>query len=105
MGIATQNPRYTFGLDVELKSVRAANYIRSVRRDLIKISEAVGVVHPGLITPWDVDILTGHRSTEALHDVYGYEEDWGDLGPDLRAAIEAVMTAQGESPEPRPTTR
>lgn len=105
VGIATQNPRYTFGLDVELKSVRAANYIRSVRRDLIKVSEAVGVVHPGLITPWDVDILTGHRSTEALRDVYGYEDDWGDLGPGLRAAIEEVMTVQGESPEPRPTTR
>ena len=57
VGVATQNPRYTFGLDVELKSVRAANYVRSLRRDLLKVSEAVGVVHPGLITPWDIDIL------------------------------------------------
>lgn len=105
VGVATQNPRYTFGLDVELKSVRAANYIRSVRRDLLKVSEAVGVVHPGLITPWDVDILTGQRSTEALHDVYGYEDDWGAIGPDLRTTIEKIMTAQGEPPEPRPTTR
>ncbi len=105
VGIATQNPRYTFGLDVELKSVRAANYVRSLRRDLLKVSEAVGVVHPGLITPWDVDILTGHRSTEALHDVYGYEDDWGAIGPDLRTTIEEIMMAQGESPLPRPTTR
>jgi glutamate synthase (ferredoxin) len=85
--------------------VRAANYIRSVRRDLLKVSEAVGVVHPGLITPWDVDILTGQRSTEALHDVYGYEDDWGAIGPDLRTTIEKIMTAQGEPPEPRPPTR
>ena len=96
---------YTRGLDAELKSVRAANYVRSLRRDLLKVSEAVGVVHPGLITPWDVDILTGHRSTEALHDVYGYEDDWGAIGPDLRTTIEEIMMAQGESPLPRPTTR
>lgn len=105
VGIATQNPRYTFGLDVELKSVRAANYIRSLRRDLLKVSEAVGVVHPGLITPWDVDILAGQRSTEQLHDVYGYEDDWGAIGPDLRATIEEIMTSQGQSPLPHPTTR
>ena len=36
VGIATQNPRYTRGLDVGLKSVRAANYVRSLRRDLLK---------------------------------------------------------------------
>ena len=50
VGIATQNPRYTRGLDPTLKSVRLANYVRSLRRDLLKVSEAVGVVHPGLIS-------------------------------------------------------
>ena len=39
--------------------MRAANYIKSLRRDLLKVSEAVGVVHPALITPDDVDILDG----------------------------------------------
>jgi glutamate synthase (ferredoxin) len=105
VGVATQNPRYTFGLDVELKSVRAANYIRSLRRDLLKVSEAVGVVHPGLITPWDIDILTGQRSAESLHAVYGYDDDWGAIGPDLRTTIEGLMTSQGEAPQPHPTTR
>ena len=51
VGVATQNPRYTRGLDPTLKSVRLANYVKTLRRDLLKVSEAVGVVHPALITP------------------------------------------------------
>ena len=59
VGIATQNPRYTRGLDPTLKSVRLANYVRTLRRDLLKVSEAVGVVHPALITADDVDVVEG----------------------------------------------
>ena len=41
------------------KSERAANYVVAPRRDLLKVSEAVGVAHPGLITADDVDIFDG----------------------------------------------
>ena len=80
-GVATQNPWLVRGLDPELKSVRAANYIKSMRRDLWKVSEAMGVVHPGLITPDDVDILDGLSSHRPLREVYGYDASWGRLGP------------------------
>ena len=46
VGIATQNPRYVRGLDPTLKSVRLANYVKTMRRDLLKVSEAVGVDAP-----------------------------------------------------------
>ena len=97
VGVATQNPRYTRGLDVGLKSVRAANYVRSLRRDLLKVSEAVGVVHPGLISPRDVDIVDGARSAVGLAQTYGYDPTWPRLGRDLVADIEALMIAQGDS--------
>ena len=48
-GVATQNRWLTRGLDPTLKSVRAANYIKTLRRDLLKVSEACGVEHPALI--------------------------------------------------------
>ena len=95
VGVATQNPRYTRGLDVGLKSVRAANYVRSLRRDLLKVSEAVGVVHPGLIAPRDVDLLDGTRSAVGLALAYGYDTAWPRLGKDLVTEIEAIMLAQG----------
>lgn len=94
VGVATQNPRYTRGLDVTLKSVRAANYVRSLRRDLLKVSEAVGVVHPGLIAPRDIDLLDGTRSAVGLGHAYGYDPSWQRLGPTLVEDIEAIMLAQ-----------
>lgn len=94
VGVATQNPRYTRGLDVSLKSVRAANYIRSLRRDLLKVSEAIGVVHPGLIAPGDIDLLDGTRSSVGLAQTYGYDPTWQRLGPALVKEIEAIMVAQ-----------
>jgi glutamate synthase domain-containing protein 2 len=94
VGVATQNPRYTRGLDVSLKSVRAANYVRSLRRDLLKVSEAIGVVHPGLIAPGDVDLLDGTRSAVGLAEIYGYDPSWHRLAPALVEDIEAIMVAQ-----------
>lgn len=94
VGVATQDPRYTRGLDVSLKSVRAANYVRSLRRDLLKVSEAVGVVHPGLLAPGDVDVLDGTRTAVGLGETYGYDPGWPRLGVGLVADVEALMVAQ-----------
>ena len=76
-GVATQDPWLTRGLDPTLKSVRLANYVRTLRRDLVKVSEACGVYHPGLVTTDDIDILDRTRSGESLREVYGYEPGWG----------------------------
>ena len=94
VGVATQNPRYTRGLDVTLKSQRCANYIRSLRRDLLKVSEAIGVVHPGLVGPEDIDLLHGNRTWDSLATTYGYAEGWGQLGRQAADDITAVMLAQ-----------
>ena len=56
-GVATQNRWLSRGLDPTLKSVRAANYIKTLRRDLLKVAEACGVEHPGLIDADAVEIL------------------------------------------------
>jgi glutamate synthase (ferredoxin) len=91
-GVATQNAWLQRGLDPTLKSVRAANYVISLRRDLLKVSEAVGVVHPGLIGPDDVDLLDGTRTRTSLRELYGYEPGWGELGPELQAEVTALMS-------------
>jgi glutamate synthase domain-containing protein 2 len=101
-GVATQNPWLVRGLDPELKSVRAANYIKSMRRDLWKVSEAMGVVHPGLLTPDDVDILDGLNSHRPLGEVYGYDASWARLGPNLVEEITALMATE-DRPEHSPT--
>ncbi|WP_269303002.1 FMN-binding glutamate synthase family protein [Aeromicrobium sp. HA] len=96
VGVATQNPRYTRGLDPTLKKERLANYVLSLRRDLLKVSEAVGVVHPGLMNADDIDILDGQRSAESLRELYGYEPGWGELGQGLQDELLDVMASLGE---------
>ncbi|CCG03895.1 FMN-binding glutamate synthase family protein [Blastococcus saxobsidens] len=96
-GVATQNAWLVHGLDPALKSVRAANYISTLRRDLVKVAEACGVEHPGLIDTDSVEVLTGRTASRPLREVYGYEAGWGLPSPADRAAIAAIMT--GEGPE------
>ncbi|MDQ3485698.1 MAG: FMN-binding glutamate synthase family protein, partial [Actinomycetota bacterium] len=99
-GVATQNDWLQRGLDPTLKSVRAANYVTSLRRELVKVSEAVGVVHPGLISADDVDLLDGTRSRISLRDLYGYREGWGELGPELQRAVREFMVVPGPEGPP-----
>jgi hypothetical protein len=70
-----------------------------MRRDLLKISEAVGVAHPALITADDVDILEGVQSGTSLRDLYGYQPDWGQVGPGLAEEVTELMLRQGRDEE------
>jgi len=92
-GVATQNAWLAHGLDPALKSVRAANYVRTLRRDLLKVAEACGVEHPGLIDSGSVEVLTGRTASRPLHEVYGYEPGWGLPSAADRAEIARIMTA------------
>ena len=96
-GGATQNAWLAHGLDPALKSVRAANYVSTLRRDLLKVSEACGVEHPGLIGPDAVEILDGRTASTPLGDVYGYQPGWGLPSAADRADIMAIMT--GSAPQ------
>ena len=96
-GVATQKARYTRGLDPTLKSERVANYVRSLRRDLSKVSHAVGVPHPALITPADIDLLEGDRRRTSLGELYEYAEGGGLLGAGTEAEIRSVMASLDQS--------
>ncbi|KQZ75480.1 MULTISPECIES: FMN-binding glutamate synthase family protein [unclassified Nocardioides] len=97
-GVATQNPWLAHGLDPELKSVRVANYIKTMRRDLLKIAEACGVPHPGLIGIDDVDIVDGVQQTRSLGEVYGYRPGWGLPPESVRSDITALMAPHVPTP-------
>ena len=105
-GVATQNPWLARGLDPTLKSVRAANYVKTLRRDLVKVAEACGVEHPGLIDTDAIEVLNGRTSSTPLREVYGYRPEWGLPSAADRAEIIRLMTPeapQGDSAPPSPT--
>jgi glutamate synthase domain-containing protein 2 len=105
-GVATQNAWLAHGLDPALKSVRAATYIATLRRDLLKVAEACGVEHPGLIDTSAVEVLTGRSASRPLREVYDYEPEWGLPSAADRAEIVRLMTEEGSgggSAPPSPT--
>ena len=67
-----------------------------MRRDLLKVSEAVGVAHPGLITTDDIDLIDGLLSSQPLRDVYGCGRHWGTVGPELAAEITSIMASSND---------
>jgi glutamate synthase (ferredoxin) len=95
-GVATQNPWLAHGLDPSLKAERVANYVKTLRRDLLKVSETCGVEHPALIGPDSVEMLDNLSDGRLLAEVYGYEPGWGYPSERDRAAIAAIMAATDE---------
>ena len=104
-GVATQDPWLSRGLDPALKSVRAANYVKTLRRDLLKVSEACGVEHPSLIEPGSIELLDASTHATPLAEVFGYAPGWGVPSAADRAEIVRLMaptapTGGSASPSP-----
>ena len=99
-GVATQNPWLAHGLDPVQKAERVANYVKTLRRDLLKVAEACGVEHPGLIGPESVEVLDNLSDGRRLDDVYGYEPGWGFPSAADREQIIRIMAATNEPEAP-----
>jgi glutamate synthase domain-containing protein 2 len=105
-GVATQNAWLARGLDPAVKSVRLANYVKTLRRDLLKVAEACGVEHPALIDTGSVEVLTGRTASRPLGEVYDYRPGWGLPSEADRAELRRLMAGdapQGGSAPPSPT--
>lgn len=76
-GVATQNNWLMTGLDPSSKAARLANYLITLRKELLQLSRACGKQHPALITAQDLDMLDDHFGTTTVADCFGYEPEWG----------------------------
>jgi glutamate synthase (ferredoxin) len=96
-GVATQNPWLAHGLDPADKSERVTNYVKTLRRDLLKVSESCGVPHPALIGPESVEVLDTLSDGRLLDEIYRYEPDWGFPSAHDQREITAIMSAVDEA--------
>jgi hypothetical protein len=99
-GVATQDRWLAHGLDPTLKSQRLANYVKTLRRDLLKVSEACGVEHPSLIGPDSVEIVDTVSRGRPLQEVYEYRPGWGLPGEPIENEIIALMQSRAERNHP-----
>jgi hypothetical protein len=88
------------GLDPEHKSARAANYVRALRAELLALSRSMGVTHPALLTPENVEIVGERYQTARVEDIFGYDPGWCALSPDRVAEIEHLVGPSDGGPAP-----
>jgi len=94
-GVATQSVWLQHGLDPALKSVRCANYLATLRFELLSLARACGHVHPALVPLDAVELLDVDLRTVQADDLFDYKPDWGLPGPADVEAITALMAADG----------
>jgi glutamate synthase domain-containing protein 2 len=89
-GVTTQNPWLVAGLDPTLKSARLANYLVTLRKEILQLANACGEPHPALVPLDRYDLVDGF-STKPAREVFGYEAGWGLPCDGERTAIRAIM--------------
>ena len=94
-GVATQTPRLTRGLVPDDKSVRVAGYVRALRGEVLALSRTMGQIHPALVEPDQLRLLTDDFAGRPVEEVFGYAHKWRQLAPERRAEVEAVARAAG----------
>ena len=72
-GVATQHPWHVRGVDPTLKASRLADYVVTLRKDLLALSRACGVPHPTLITADHLELLDGRFGSRTVAEHFGYD--------------------------------
>ncbi len=92
-GVATQSKWLSRGLDPSLKSVRLANYVTSLRKELLKLARACGVCHPSLITSKHLEIINDRFQGHSVSQLFDYDETWGRPTPEEEKDLQDLMSA------------
>ncbi len=91
-GVATQHKWLAHGLDPHNKGDRLANYVMALRYEIMRLSNAVGVLHPGLVPPGTIDLLESPDSTISLLDRYNYDPEWRTISAESKETAVKLIT-------------
>jgi hypothetical protein len=59
-------------VDPTSKAGRLANYIMTLRKDVLALSRACGVPHPALITADQLELLDNRFGSQTVAELFGY---------------------------------
>ena len=77
-GVATQNKWLMRGLDPTDKAARLANYVTTLRKELLLLSRACGVEHPCGVTLDHFELLDDRLGSIDPREHFGYQPGWGE---------------------------
>jgi len=95
-GVATQNKWLMRGLDPTHKSARFANYIITLRKELLRLSRACGVIHPALITSRHFEVIDDKFGGKTINELFGYRDGWSMPSVKDREALIGIMSEMGQ---------
>jgi hypothetical protein len=93
-GVATQHPWLVRGLDPTLKAARLANYILTLRKDVLALSRACGAPHPTLITADQLELLDDRFGAKTVAELFGYGRGFGLPSPTDCEEVRRLMSHQ-----------
>jgi len=96
-GIATQNKWLMRGLDPTLKSARLANYIVSLRKELLRLCHACGQPHPSLMSLDQFAILGDALQSRCATEIFGYQPEWSLPSAEDQEAIHTWAKSRQQS--------
>lgn len=92
-GVATQNKWLMSGLDPTFKAARLANYVVTLRKEILQLTHACGKLHPALVSTEDFSILDDHYGGRTARQCFNYELGWGLPSTADREEIVKLMSA------------
>ena len=90
-GVTTQNAWLMRGLEPTHKAARLANYIVTLRKELLQFSHARGQVHPALVPLDAFEIIDPGFNARSARDVFGYGANGSAWSPADREIIAQLM--------------
>ena len=91
-GVATQNKWLIRGLNPTLKATRAANYVTTLRKELLRLSRACGQEHPSLVMLNQFEIMNDQLQSTSATKWFGYQMKWGLPSEADRKAVCEIMS-------------
>ncbi|MFY9918231.1 MAG: FMN-binding glutamate synthase family protein, partial [Mycobacterium sp.] len=68
-----------------------ANYLATLRFELLCLARACGRVHPALVPLEAIELLDADLQSVRVDELFGYKPHWGVPGPEDVEAISALM--------------
>jgi glutamate synthase (ferredoxin) len=90
-GVATQSKWLMRGLDPTDKAARLANYVKTLRKEMLALAHACGAVHPALIGLDRFEMVNMGIEGRSAREVFGYEPGWGMLAETISDDIRSLM--------------
>lgn len=90
-GVATHHRWLVRGVDPTSKGARLANYMITLRKDILALSRACGVPHPALITADQLELLDDRFGAKTIAEVFGYGRGFGLPSPNDCEEVRRLM--------------